>query len=174
VDTLTSTVSERLLYLPDEMLGDILCGQSIWGDLTPQRPMLIKEVEFWPWWECPVGCCAIGLNMLSLFGQPGVRPELADNRSVVQPDLVIMFDDRVLVIEAKRRDFCRMQDPKQLACEYNTACDRHPGMPVWLLAVGGLRNILQMSNCLLPPRRSRGNSQFAFRIKNPDLETSNL
>jgi hypothetical protein len=52
--------------------------------------------------------------------------------------LVIQFDDRILVIEAKRWDFHGGQIPTQLARQYVRASLHFPGAPIWQLAVGGL------------------------------------
>lgn len=111
-DTLTATVFERLLYLPDEVVAAVL--------LEPfgERPegAKVRSFQFWPRWE------------------------RADVPGYKEPDVVIEWGppDVVLVVEAKRYDFAEQQDPAQLAAEWEAARERFPERPVWLLAVGGI------------------------------------
>jgi hypothetical protein len=114
-DTLTATVFERLLYLPDEKVAAILFANEIWAASATIPPTSVENVSFWPWHT------AIG-------------------EKAVEPDLVVEFANRVLVVEAKRNDFRRQQDPWQLAREYARAHTVFPGRQVWMLAVGGLQD----------------------------------
>ncbi len=117
-DLLTATVFERILYLPDEMVGTILFAGQIWGKVS--LPKAVESCWFWPWWEAPA---------------PG--EEAPHEKAATEPDVVIEFSDRILVIEAKRYDTVDQQQPSQLAREYFRARGRFT-KPVWLLAVGGL------------------------------------
>jgi hypothetical protein len=112
-DTLTATVFERLFYMPDEIVGAILFHKRVWGEMVVAPPAQF-EVRFWP-----------TLN--------------EENIDSAQPDLVIQFSDRVLVIEAKRNDFGpSQQSASQLKREYDQARTSFPASAVWLLAVGGV------------------------------------
>lgn len=113
-DTLTSTLFERLLYLPDEVVHAVLFAPTFWpADEIPSAAP-IAEVAFWPNWPAPVG---------------------SPDRQRVEPDVVIDFPSHRLVVEAKRSDLADQQGAGQLALEWRAAQD---GRPVWLLTVGGL------------------------------------
>ena len=112
-DTLTATVFERIFYLPDELVVSILFAKDIWDGSSTAPSTSIEKIDFWP-------------------------RLTADGEAAIEPDIVIEFGDRVLVIEAKRWDFVGRQDPAQLAREYARAYATFPGKQVWLLAVGGL------------------------------------
>lgn len=114
-DTLTATVFERLLYLPDTEIAEILF--SLWSD--PCVPIGgIVSSEFWPRWDA--------------IKQDGQRQR--------EPDCSLEWPKRVLVIESKRYDYRNMQEPMQLAKEALAAHVRYPDKKIWLLAVGGLRD----------------------------------
>ncbi|WP_428483470.1 hypothetical protein [Rhodopila sp.] len=114
-DTLTATVLERLFYLPDETVSAILFSQEIWASVAMIPPTPVENVLFWPW-------------------------QTEAGEQAVEPDVIVEFTDRVLVVEAKRNDFVRQQKPDQLAREYARASMQFPGKQVWLLAVGGLQD----------------------------------
>ena len=117
-DTATATLFERLSYLPDDTLIRILFDPALWPGLTMETlPTAVRSVSFWPSWNRD-----------------------GDDHNRLEPDLVITFDNRVLVIEAKRFDWKQMQKPDQLAREWHAAHEQYPRMPVWLLAVSGLRD----------------------------------
>lgn len=123
-DSLTSTVFERLAYLPDDRLIAILFDLSLWPlHPPPIFPASIESVTFWPLWAWPQTTT------------PAVT------RRSTEPDLVIEFNDRILMIEAKRHDETPTQYGDQLADEWWTA--RHKfidGRPISVLAVSGLRH----------------------------------
>lgn len=119
-DTATATLFERLSYLPDDTMIRILFHPDLWpGLIVEPLPTSVRDIVFWPSW---------------LWNREG------DHRTRLEPDLVVTFEDRILVIEAKRFDRIRMQAPDQLAREWRSAHEQHPLMPVWLLAVSGLRD----------------------------------
>ncbi len=115
-DTLTATVFERLAYLPDADLIDVLLSPRIWGSGNAARPAEVMSVSFWPRWPAVNG------------------------NSYVEPDCVLELADRVVLVEAKRHDFADMQVPAQLANEWASASLVFQDKPIWLLAVGGLRD----------------------------------
>lgn len=113
-DTLTSTVFERLFYLSDELISEILMSEEWWGSNVPVGA--IEDIFFWPRWESA----------------------LTDGQK--EPDVVVLWKERILVIEAKRNDFVRLQCPQQLAHECASARKRYPDRAVFILAVGGLED----------------------------------
>jgi len=137
-DTLTSTVFERLLYLPDEMLIAIVLDPSVWTHSSIKLPKEIIDSEFWPWWEPAKIKPVAELEATSPPGMPDDPQTMTADQKFIQPDMVIRFDDRVLIVEAKRWDFRSMQIPIQLARQYARASILYPDTPAWLLAVGGL------------------------------------
>ncbi|MBP2316809.1 hypothetical protein [Azospirillum soli] len=114
-DTLTASVFERIAYLADEPIAAILCAPDLWGHSAEVRMPVFEALDFWPWWP------AVGGGNL-------------------EPDVVVQFDRRVLVIEAKRYDAVDIQSAGQLANEWAAASLLFPGKEIWLLAVGGLRD----------------------------------
>jgi hypothetical protein len=137
-DTLTSTIFERLLYLPDETLIAIIFDPSAWTRPSTKPPKEIKEYEFWPRWEPAKVTPVAELDTPNPSEMPDDSLAMTEDQKFIQPDLVVQFDDRVLIIEAKRWDFRGMQIAGQLARQYARASILFPGMPAWLLAVGGL------------------------------------
>lgn len=124
-DGLTSTVFERLAYLPDHQLIAILFDPSLWPLHPPASglPASVGSIAFWPLWTWPKATA------------PAVT------RRSTEPDLVIEFDDRILIIEAKRHDETLSQYGDQLADEWWTACHKFAdGRPISVLAVSGLRD----------------------------------
>src|SRR3954447_22880320 len=100
-DTLTSTVFERLLYLPDEILIAIVFDPSIWTSST-KLPRGVNNCEFWPWWEPEKIKPIAELDTTSPSGMSDGSLTMTADQKFIQPDLVIDFDDRILIIEAKR------------------------------------------------------------------------
>lgn len=112
-DLLTASVFERLAYLPDDafkkVMSDLLGNEN--------APGALEEMTFWPsWYE----------------GEE-------DQRSRVEPDVVLQCKERVVIVEAKRYDGCQQQYADQLARELCAAKKNRFARPV-LLAVGGMRN----------------------------------
>src|ERR1700732_5022612 len=98
-DTLTSTVFERLLYLPDESIITILFSPNVWVNPLDKVPQEINDHEFWPWWKPTTIIATDGLDTAE-DGACGSGVTIQDQK-FIQPDLVIKFDDRVLIIETK-------------------------------------------------------------------------
>lgn len=118
-DTTTAILFERLAYLPDDILINILFAPSLWGgQAIGPLPRTVEDVAFWPRWSWQ---------------------ETDNNCRWLEPDLAITFDTGLLVIEAKRFDRASSsQDPGQIAREWWAASLRQT--PVWILAVSGLPN----------------------------------
>ena len=115
-DTLTASVFERLMYFPDQVVCNILFDAQVW-QTSFEGPRQIISARFWPRWK----------NLIK------------DGKK--EPDLVIEFDDRVLVIEAKRYDFNDQQRPDQLGLEWLAGIGAYGASSrksLWLLGVGGL------------------------------------
>jgi len=81
-DSLTASVFERLLYLPTNILGEIICRILNVDISNMSFNEGFKEYEFWPGWDA----------------------EGTTNEQRVEPDLFVKFEDFDLVIEAKRND----------------------------------------------------------------------
>ena len=81
-DSLTSSVFQLLFYLPSEMLkgilSDTLSANSYAVDFTD-----LQRYEFWPKWD-PAG---------------------TNNERYIEPDLVLYFQDLVVIVEAKRYNY---------------------------------------------------------------------
>lgn len=86
-DLLTASVFERLSYLPDLVLAEVL--DRLLREAYEFGPL--AKIEFWPQW--------------SLDGQ------------CVEPDVVLYDGQKTLLVEAKRHDFTLQQYPEQLARE---------------------------------------------------------
>ncbi|NMM35993.1 MAG: hypothetical protein HHJ09_00565 [Glaciimonas sp.] len=113
-DILTASVFERLFYLDDQLAMDILLSKQIWTASIPDKPkpLVIRDILFW--------------DRLSLDG------------GQIEPDCMVIFDDLILVIEAKRWDYRGQQLASQLADEYRAAIHKYPDKKIALLAVGGM------------------------------------
>ena len=113
-DILTATIFERLFYLDDQRTIRILLSEQIWTSSSPDKPYEIQDILFW--------------ENLSFAG------------GRIQPDCMIIFNDLILVVEAKRRDNIDQQDSYQLADEYCAAIQAYPNKKIALLAIGGMAN----------------------------------
>ena len=78
-DSLTSTVFEKLLYLPVEVFRETLT-KSVIGDLSAFHFSKIEDFEFWPKWSA----------------------DRSGNENYVEPDVFIRFECFDLIVEAKR------------------------------------------------------------------------
>lgn len=112
-DLLTASVFERLAYLPDDAFKEVM------GDLLGKEnaPGALEAMTFWPSWYEGEG----------------------DQRSRVEPDVVLQCKERIVIVEAKRYDGCQQQYADQLVRELRAAKDKEFARPV-LLAVGGMRS----------------------------------
>lgn len=115
-DLLTATFFSRLRYLSDESLARVL-GQLI-GSETAENLGAFKEIEFWP----------------KLTG--------LDERSWVEPDVLILFEGATLIVEVKppfggKQYFAQWQAEVHafaVECQGNK---RPPPETVHFLALGG-------------------------------------
>lgn len=88
-DALTSSIFERLSYLPKELMHHII--QEALYDVVPNLDLhQIKSIEYWPNWDA----------------------EHTTNKARIEPDIFIQTATRDIIIEAKRHDL-KQQDPKQ-------------------------------------------------------------
>lgn len=113
-DTLTSVVFERLLYLPDAIVGRVLLEPFLSQEEQEEAARAVLDrYEFWPRYE--------------------------HSGSEVEPDAVLFFKRPkvVLVIEAKRWDGVWQQSAEQLANEWRAVRNAYRGEAIWVLAVGG-------------------------------------
>lgn len=108
-DVITAVFFSRLAYLPDEQV------QQFFRILLPDIMLSdgIDEIEFWPSWTL--------------------------NGRGVEPDVVIISGDTLLLIEAKRHDNVAMQSPAQLARELVASSDAGLSFSrIILLCIGGV------------------------------------
>ena len=160
-DTLTATVFERIFYLPHAAIAKILFGRRLWPDSASPPDLRVRNVWFWPRWDP-------SQENVGETEQEGEPPASSKERTAI-PDLVIEFDDRILVVEAKRWDLFAQQNEWQLAGYWQRARALHPNRPAWLLAVGGLPDHSRASSNALKQRviRELGGAD-------PDEEVRNL
>jgi hypothetical protein len=117
-DTLTSTVFDNLLSLPDGLFWKIIID-SCYENCLPKNIGNIEFYEFWPHWDAS-----------------GSR-----NQVFVEPDLFISFEEVDIIIEAKRKDYnqqYRQQWEKEFISYKNEYRDN--GKDVYLIAIGGIDN----------------------------------
>ena len=117
-DPLTSSVFGQLLYLPVELMWEILRRAS-YSTCLPQTCGKIDFYEFWPKW-----------------GNEGTG-----NARFVEPDLFIRFAELDLLIEAKRGDE-RGQRRSQWMAEIRAYQNEYPDASrrLYFMALGGLSN----------------------------------
>jgi len=122
-DSLTSSIFERLFYLPADTLLEILTG-SLMDDELKQLKREVDSFEFWPWWN------------------------LEDGHN--EPDLLIKLKEFDLIIEAKRNDDDYTQDQQQWENEMQAYWNEYgKEKPHYLLAIGGFGN-KDRSTSILP------------------------
>ena len=80
-DSLTSSIFERLFYLPENLLWKILRDSINQTDVFNPEDQQLSEFEFWPHWDAAE----------------------TNNRYFVEPDVFISTQDFDLIIEAKRK-----------------------------------------------------------------------
>lgn len=116
-DSLTSSVFERLFYLPVELFWNIF-RKSCCDEILPEFSGPINYFEFWPHWE---------------------SSEQSENVNFVEPDLFIRFNNFDIIIESKRWDQ-NQQNKKQWENEilaYNKEY-KEESKKVFLIALGGI------------------------------------
>lgn len=109
-DVLTASVFERLSYLPDKLFT------AVFSELLGLPFGPLQNLEFWPFWEL-----------------------MKDGKDHTEPDVLLQDTQRSLLVEAKRYDYVRQQDPKQLANELESGWrEEILGDNCLLLVLGGL------------------------------------
>ncbi|MBI6117951.1 hypothetical protein [Salegentibacter maritimus] len=117
-DSLTSSVFERLMYLPKEMFQHIL-EKALYDNIPGLDLASIESVEYWPNWSA----------------------EETSNSNHVQPDVFIRTPKSDVIIETKRYDI-KQQDPNQWRNQiiaYHTEY-REDQRELIYIALGGLNN----------------------------------
>jgi hypothetical protein len=115
-DTLTSSVFDCLLMLPDKLFWEILKKSCLKNNL-PEKIKAIEDYDYWPKWNS----------------------ENTTREKYVEPDLFIRFDNFDLIIEAKRWDI-NQQYIEQWENEFIAYKNKYSQdeKEVFLLAVGGI------------------------------------
>lgn len=88
-DALTASIFERLMYLPQELMHQII-EKSLYSDVPGLSLNQIESIDFWPNWSA----------------------ENTKNKNRVEPDIFIRTASQDIIIEAKRYDF-KQQNPDQ-------------------------------------------------------------
>ncbi len=117
-DSLTSSVFERLMYLPKEMFQHIL-EKALYDTIPLLDLTSLESVEYWPNWS------ANGTS----------------NSSHVQPDVFIRTQKADIIIETKRYD-TKQQDPNQWRNQviaYHTEYGEYQKELIYI-ALGGLNS----------------------------------
>lgn len=115
-DALTSSIFERLMYLPQELLHHIF-ATALFDDIENLELHQIESITFWPNWSA----------------------EYTLNASRVEPDVFIRTAKQDIIIEAKRYDVNQQyvdQWEKEIQAYYNEYA--HESKPLLFIALGGL------------------------------------
>ena len=115
-DTLTSSVFDHLLSLPDSLFWHII-KKSCYDNSMPDSIDCIESFEFWPHWD----------------------PDGTRNEKYVEPDLFIRFRHFDIIIESKRKDY-NQQNTEQWKREFKTYINEYgkDNRNVYLIALGGI------------------------------------
>lgn len=112
-DVLTSSVFERLAYLDDLRLRLVIVGLPGYpAELMLTGPLV--RFHFWPHLRHP------------------------DDGRMVEPDVLIEFQSLIVIVEAKRSDSIDAQRVSQLRREVEAVRGEFKGLPLVLIALGGL------------------------------------
>ena len=109
-DVLTASVFERIAYLPDDVFIRFIQNLFNFNNQITANPL--SEITFWASWQNQSGC-------------------------KVEPDVILKFGGRTVIVEAKRYDNFQQQYAYQLANEISTAYLEGITNPI-LLTVGGM------------------------------------
>jgi hypothetical protein len=115
-DSLTSSIFERLMYLPKELLQHIFT-KALFNEIEGLNLHQIEEISYWPNWS------ATGTS----------------NVQRVEPDIFIRCATQDIIIEAKRYDEkqqSRTQWENEIQAYYNEYADDNK--PLIFIALGGL------------------------------------
>jgi hypothetical protein len=118
-DALTSSVFERLMYLPQELISAIFTA-ALYQDIPNLDLTKIESIEFWPRWSAAE----------------------TTNASYVEPDIFIRTQNQDIIIEAKRyekRQQLKSQWKKEITA-YNNE-NNEQNRPLIFIALGGLHQL---------------------------------
>lgn len=117
-DSLTSSIFERLAYLPDEMSWKIL-KDACYGNDLPKVAGPLLSIEYWPHWNS----------------------ENTVNSNFVEPDVFLRYPGFDLLIEAKRFDD-NQQNQFQWKKELESYTNEYLGekKAIYFIALGGIKN----------------------------------
>ena len=119
-DYFTSSVFERLFYLPQEEMWRII-RNSCYGKGLPEQIGKVLSIDYWPHWSA--------------------NNEDISNTNFVEPDVFIRLTGFDLIIEAKRYDD-NQQSHQQWKNEILSYFEEYneDGKTLYLIALGGLNN----------------------------------
>lgn len=115
-DAFTSSIFERLMYLPTELLHHIFAA-ALFDSIEGLELYQIESIAFWPNWN----------------------PEYTTNKTHVQPDVFIRTAKQDIIIEAKRKDVKQQsqhQWKKEIQAYHNEYAEDFK--PLVFIALGGL------------------------------------
>lgn len=115
-DALTSSIFERLMYLPKELMQHIFVT-ALFDAIDGLELYQIEEIIYWPNWD----------------------PEFTTNTTRVEPDVFIRTTKQDIIIEAKRYDK-KQQAPEQWKKEIQSYYNVYgeDKKPLIFIALGGL------------------------------------
>lgn len=116
-DSITSTMMEFLLCLPDATFWQILREACQNGGELPEYVGKLIEYKFWPKWNS----------------------EGSANSKFVEPDVFLRFEKVHVIIEAKHSDSCGQSNGqwKKELIAYQNQYGLDSLLPVYLIALGG-------------------------------------
>ena len=117
-DSITSSVFDTLLLLPDELFWEILKSSCYDNDSLPPEAGKIEYYEFWPHWDS----------------------EGTENEKHVEPDLYIQFEKFDIIIEAKKEYNLqsKVQWEKEVVSYMNEYAENEKS--AYLIAIDGILN----------------------------------
>lgn len=121
-DTLTSSVLDYLLLLPDSMIWDILRNSNPKNSDLPIHVGRYLNSDFWPNWDTK-------------------DMEEVNNIRYIEPDVFIEFEGADVIIEAKRHDSNQQSSSQwsdQIKVYNENISDHIHGKPLIYFALGGL------------------------------------
>ena len=130
-DSLTASVFQLLTYLPDDMLWSII-RQTIKCEALPEKVGRLEHIGFWETW--------------GVHGLPKHLKQKVGNNTYVEPDVLLVFEDFTMIVEAKRQDYggqYEHQWRKEIILYYNQYQDNDydsEQQPV-LWALGGINEL---------------------------------
>ncbi len=117
-DSLTSTIFERLFYLPRELFWEIIT-ESAYDPIINSLESKIESIEFWPHWDA----------------------ENSNNINFVEPDVFLRTSKNDIIIEAKRWDYDQQREG-QWKNELESYFSQYGAeqKDVYLFALGGINH----------------------------------